>query len=136
MEFKDTSYGVFLHQHNYAQDILKIFKKRNCNAAVRPLETGAKLNRETNDEFVNATLYKQIIRSLRYLCSTRTGIFQSVEFFSKFMDKPQECNLTAVKRVLRYIKETMDHGVLMPRYKINNKDAKVYCYTNSNFGED
>lgn len=39
----------------------------NYNAAGTPLDTGEKLKRETNNEFVNATLYKQIIGSLRYL---------------------------------------------------------------------
>lgn len=31
---------------------------RNCNAAATPLETGAKLRKETNDEFASETLYK------------------------------------------------------------------------------
>lgn len=31
------------------------------------------------------------------------------------MDRPHECHLTSIKRVLRYIKGMIDHGVLMPR---------------------
>lgn len=48
----------------------------NCNATVTPLEIEAKLRKETNDEFVSATMYKQIIGSLRYLCNTRLDICQ------------------------------------------------------------
>ena len=136
MEFKDTSEGVFLHQKKYAQDILKRFKMSNCNAAATPLETGAKLKKETDDKFVSATLYKQIIGSLRYLCNTRPDICQSVGLLSRFMEKPQECHLTAVKRVLRYIKGTIDHGVLMPKKKKNGSDAEVYGYTDSDFSGD
>lgn len=58
MEFKDTSEGISLHQMKYIQDILKRFKMSNCNAAVTPFETGEKLRKDTNDEFVTATLYK------------------------------------------------------------------------------
>ena len=52
------------------------------------------------------------------------------------MEKPQECYLTTVKRVLRYIKVTINHGVMMPKQNKTNTYAKVYGYTNSNFSED
>ena len=74
MEFKDTEEGIFLHQTKYDQYILKRFNMSNCKEAVTPLETGSKLKKETNDEFVSSTLYKQIIGSLRYLCITRPDI--------------------------------------------------------------
>ena len=88
MEFKDTSEWVFLHYKKYAQDILKMFKMNNYNAAITPLETRAKLRNDINDEFVSATLYKQIIGSLRYLCNTKTNICQSVRLLSKFIETP------------------------------------------------
>lgn len=50
--------GVFLHRKKYAEDIIKKFRMRNCNPAITPMETGAKLSKDTNDEPVNATLYK------------------------------------------------------------------------------
>ncbi|XP_058765878.1 secreted RxLR effector protein 161-like [Vicia villosa] len=108
MEFKDTGERVFLHQKKYAQDILKKFKMSNCNAPATPLEIGAKLKKETNDEFLSATMYKQIIGSFRYI----------------------------FKRVLRYIKVTIHHGVLMPRQKKTITHAEVHGYTYSNFNGD
>ena len=136
MKFKDSEEGVFLHQMEYAQDILKRFKMRNCNEVVTLLKTGSKLKKETNDEFVSSTLYKQIIGSLRYLCNTRPDICQSVELLSRFMEKPQECHLIAVKRVLRYIKGTIDHGVLLPKKSKNNSDVEVHGDTDSDFSGD
>lgn len=100
MEFKDTNERVFMRQINYARDILKRLKMRNCNATITLLETGAKLKKETNDEFVSATLYKQIIGSLRYLCNTIPDIYQSVGLLSRFMEKTEECHFIAFKRVL------------------------------------
>ncbi|XP_050920237.1 secreted RxLR effector protein 161-like [Lathyrus oleraceus] len=52
------------------------------------------------------------------------------------MEKSQECHLTAVKRVLRYIKGRIDHGMLMPRQKKTNTYAEVYGYTNSDSNGD
>lgn len=100
-----------------------MFNISNCNVVVTPLETGAKLKRQTNYEFVNVPLYKQIIGSLRYLCNIRPNIFQSVRILSRFMEKPQEFHLTAAKRVLRYIKGTIDNGVMMPNKKNMKNNA-------------
>lgn len=104
MEFKDIGEGVVTHQKKYAKDILKRFMISNYNADATPFETGAKMRKKTNDEFISPTLYKQIIGSLRYLCNNRPYICQSVKLLSRFMEKPKECHFTAVKRVLRYIK--------------------------------
>lgn len=52
------------------------------------------------------------------------------------MEKVQQCYLTVVKRVLRYIKSKIDHGVLMPRRKNIITDAKVRGYTDSDFSGD
>lgn len=49
------------------------------------------------------------------------------------MEKPQECHLIAVKRVLRYIKGTIDHGVMMPIQKKTSINAEVYSYIDSDF---
>lgn len=89
----------------------------NYNAVAMPLEIGEKLKKEIDDEFVSATLYKQIIGCLRYLCNNRSDICQSFGLFSRSVEKPQECLLTTFKRVLRYIKGTIDHDILMPRKK-------------------
>lgn len=108
----------------------------NCNATTTPLEIGAKLRNDTKYEFVSAIMYKQIIGSLRYLYNTIPNICQSVGLLSNFMEKPQEFHLTVVKRVLRYIKGMIDHGVLMTRQKKKNTYTEVHGYTNPYFNRD
>jgi hypothetical protein len=58
----------------------------NCNSAITPMETGVKLSKNTDDELVDSTLYKQIIGSLRYLCNTKIDLCHSVGLLSRFMD--------------------------------------------------
>ena len=43
------------------------------------------------------------------------------------MEKPKESHWLAAKRILRYIKVTMDFGIL---YSYNN-DAALYGYSNN-----
>lgn len=89
-----------------------------------------------NDEFVSATLYKKVIGSLRYLCNTMIDIYQSVTLLSIFIEKPQECHLIAGSRMQKYVKGTINQGVLMPRQKKTITHADVYVYTDSYFCGD
>ncbi|XP_058766193.1 secreted RxLR effector protein 161-like [Vicia villosa] len=63
-------------------------------------------------------------------------ICQSVGLLRKFVEKPQECHLIAMKRLLRYTKGTIDYGVRIQRQKKTCIDAEVYGYTDSNFNGD
>jgi len=58
----------------------------NCNSAITPVEAGAKLSEHTNDEPMNATIYRQIIGPLRYMCNKRPYIAHSVGLVSRFME--------------------------------------------------
>ncbi|WJX39555.1 DNA helicase [Trifolium repens] len=136
MEFAKTSRGCFLHQKKYVADILKRFHMSNCNPTITPMETGVKLSKNTDDELADSTLYKQIIGSLRYLCNTRIDLCHSVGLLSRFMDQPRMCHLTATKRVLRYVKGTNDHGILIPNKKNSSKKLEAYGYSDLDWGGD
>jgi len=56
MKFVNADAGVFLHR--ICKRYSKEFRMSNCNLAITPMEIGAKLSKETNDEHVDATLYK------------------------------------------------------------------------------
>jgi hypothetical protein len=60
---------------------------------------------------VNATEYRSVVRALRYLIHTRQDLAHVVSYMSRFMAEPQEDHLPAVKRILRYIVSSRDHGV-------------------------
>jgi hypothetical protein len=46
------------------------------------------------------------------------------------------CHLTAAKRLLRYVKGTSDHGILIPNQRNSSKKLEVYDYSDSDWGED
>lgn len=52
------------------------------------------------------------------------------------MEKPQECHLTTVKGVLRYIKGTINQWRVDAKEKDISTDAEVHGYTNSDFSGD
>lgn len=74
--------------------------------------------------------------SLRYLCNTMPDIYHSLGMVGRFMEKSILCHILAAKRILRYIRGTTDHGVLMPNQQNTIMDAKVYDSSDSDWSGD
>lgn len=70
------------------------------------------MTKNGDEELVNPTEYISIVGSLRYLAYTRPDITFVVGVVSRFMEKPTINHLKAVKGILRYVKGTMNHGVV------------------------
>jgi len=67
-----------------------------------------KLSREGNGDFINLTLFKSLVGSLRCLTITRPDIIYGVGLVSRYMEIPKESHWLAAKRILRYIKFTLN----------------------------
>jgi len=101
IKFKETEVGVVMHQSKYTTDMLVRFQMSNCNPAATPVETGLLMSLNDEGELADATLYRQIVGSLRYLCNTRPNIAYSVGTISRFMKAPKISHMMAAKRILR-----------------------------------
>ncbi|XP_074373464.1 secreted RxLR effector protein 161-like [Apium graveolens] len=64
---------------------------------------------------VDATMFKSLIGGLRYLVHMRPDNFYAVGLVSRFMERPRLLHLNAVKHILRYIKGTIDYGLIYSR---------------------
>ena len=64
---------------------------------------------------VDATLYRSIIGGLRYLVHMRPDIAFIVGYVSRFMEDPRENYWAIVKWLLRYIKGTVDQGIVFSK---------------------
>ena len=93
--------GIILHQLTYELEILKRFELTNCKTAITPAETNHKLDSDAEGDDVDATTFKQLVGSLRYLCNTMTYICYAVGMVSRFMNKPKWSHYQAVVRILR-----------------------------------
>ena len=90
------------------KEILEKFKMSNCNPVNTPITTGMKLSREGNRDFVDLTLFKSLVGSLRYLTIIRLDIVYGVRLVSHYMETPKESHWLPAKRILRYIKGTLN----------------------------
>jgi hypothetical protein len=121
-EFEMTDLGNLTYflgmELKYASDILKRFNMMSCNPSSSPAETNVKLvmnEEEGEEELVDPTLFKQNVGSLRYLCNSGPDIACEVGMISRFMSEQRVSHLLAAKRVMRYIKGTLEFGILFPK---------------------
>ena len=76
-----------------------------------PMVSNCKLSRHDADLFHDPTLYRSVVGALQYATLTRPEICFAVNKVCQFMASPLDSHWTVVKRILRYLKGTLSHGV-------------------------
>nr|CAN68421.1 hypothetical protein VITISV_031322 [Vitis vinifera] len=112
------------------QEILKKFRMEDCKEMNTPMSQKEKLSKDDGDEKVEETYFRSLIGCLMYLTATRLDILYVVSVLSRFMHYASEVHLKAAKRVVRYIKGTVDYGVKFQ--KIPN--MKLFGYFDNDWG--
>ncbi|GJW12478.1 ribonuclease H-like domain-containing protein [Tanacetum coccineum] len=106
---RDSS-GLFLSQKKYASEILERAYMVNYNPSRTPVDTKYKLEADA-DPVSDPTLYRSLAGSLQYLTLTRPDISYAVQQVCLYMHNPREPHFSALKRILRYVKGTLDYGL-------------------------
>ena len=99
IEVHQMSDGISLCQETYAKKILEKCGMSDCNSTQVPMEARLKLSKKSEDPAMDATMYRSIVGSLRYLVNTRPDIGYAVRIVSRFMESPQTQHLAAVKGI-------------------------------------
>jgi hypothetical protein len=82
-----------------------------CKPISIPLEQNVKLSANEGDLVENTNMYRRIVGSLIYMTITRPNLSYAIGVVSQFMQTPQKPHLDAVRRILRYIKHTLQCGI-------------------------
>jgi hypothetical protein len=107
--------GITIRQTAYAKCIVELAGLTDCNPTLTPMEERLTLSRDSTMEEVDTTQYRRLVGSLRYLTHTRPDLAFSVGYISRFMYRPTTENQQAMKRIIRYVVGTLDHGLYYPR---------------------
>jgi hypothetical protein len=107
--------GITLRQTAYAKRVIELAGLTDCNPALTSMEERLKLSHDSTTEEVDATQYRRLVGSLRYLTHTRPNLAFSVGYVSWFMQRPTTEHQRAVKRIIRYVAGTLDHVIYYPR---------------------
>jgi hypothetical protein len=102
---------MLLSQRQYALDLLQCTGMIDCNPCATPIDTRCKLSAEEGPLLSDPTEYRSFAGALQYITLTRPDIAHAVQQACLYMHAPREPHLNLVKRILRYLKGTLDLGL-------------------------
>nr|GEX91506.1 hypothetical protein [Tanacetum cinerariifolium] len=106
--------GIFINQAKYAQEILIKHGMTLCDS-VGTLMATKHLDADLSGTPVDQTKYRSMVRTLMYLTASRPDIMHATCYCARYQAKPTEKHLTAVKRIFRYLKDTIHMGLWYPK---------------------
>ncbi|GJS23513.1 ribonuclease H-like domain-containing protein [Tanacetum coccineum] len=107
---RDSS-RMFFSQKKYVVEILERAHMANCNPYRTPVDTESKLGND-GDPVSNPNLYRSLAGFLQYLTFTRPDISYAVQQVCLHMHDPREPHFSALKRILRYVRGTLEFSHL------------------------
>ena len=110
-------------------DLLAETGKIECKSISTPMDSNHKLGEVKEEPMVDKRMYQRLVGRLIYLAHTWPNIAYSVSMINQFMHDPREPHLQAAYRVLHYLKDNLEKGIL---FKKNNALA-LEAYTDVDY---
>jgi hypothetical protein len=111
LQIQRSSQGLTLTQTKYATDLLIKHNMLNCSPCKTPCVPHTRLSATCGKPLTDVHAYRSLVGALHYLTFTRLDLSFAVHQVCQFMNAPTDIHLTATKRILRYIRGTIDHGL-------------------------
>lgn len=135
---QDLDSGITeLDQKEYLKNVLQKFDMQNCKEICTPMDLNfnTKILEDKNNSVADKNIEnkcRQIIGCLSYaVLGTRPDLCIAVSILSRYQNNASNVLLTALKRVLRYVKYTINYKLV---YKCNSNLLLGYC--DANWGGD
>lgn len=113
IEAISSSTGFHLSQTRYIDDLLHRAKMDGTKPVSTPMQSGLQLSKTDGDLLFDPHLYRSIVGALQYVTVTRPEIAFAVNRVSLFMHSLTETHWSVVKCILRYLKGTITHVLLL-----------------------
>jgi hypothetical protein len=119
-------------QTAYTEKILEDFGMSNCNPVSTPVE--CVLERITDGSARPDKYYMQIVGSLSYLAQhTRPDCLFAVQNLSRHLQATGATHMAAAKRLLRYLKGTVDLGI---KFSATDDPPELLGYSDADYASD
>lgn len=124
---------LLINQRSYIKTILERFGFSTCSAVNSPMVQGQDLEPTDYDRLMrNRSEYQELCGALMYLANgTGVDITYAVNRLCRYMSKPTERHFECLKRLLRYLKGTIDHSLVYTA-----GDSGLVSYADADFAND
>ncbi|GJV93760.1 hypothetical protein Tco_1541573 [Tanacetum coccineum] len=114
IQIQQSPSGTLINQAKYAQEILKKHGMTSHDNIGTPIDT-KHLDADLSGTLVDQTKYHSMVGALMYLTASRQDIVHATCYCDRYQVRPIEKYLTAVKRIVRYLKNTINMGLWYPK---------------------
>ncbi|KAD4584094.1 hypothetical protein E3N88_21695 [Mikania micrantha] len=118
---------IILSQRKYIQDILARANLLSAKPVPSPCTTTSSLSLGDSPAFSDPVRYRQLVGALQYVTLSRPDISFAVNKVCQFMHSPTENHWSAVKRILRFLLGTINHGLLIS----HSSQIHLHAYADS-----
>nr|GEV90500.1 copia protein [Tanacetum cinerariifolium] len=109
-----SPHGIFINQAKYAQELLIKHGMTSCDSVGTPMAT-KHLDADLSGTPIDQTKYRSMVGAFMYLTASRPDIMHATCYCARYQAKPTEKHLTVVKRIFRYLKDTIHMGLWYPK---------------------
>lgn len=131
MRIQKSNGSIKVDQIKYIEEVLKRFSMYDCNPVCSPVDVNQKLSldmcpkTDKEKEEMKNVPYMEAVGCLLYAAqNTRPDICYIVNMLSRFNNNPGKAHWSAVKRVMRYLKGTINKGLV---YDGKSEGLVGYC---------
>ncbi|GKE06420.1 hypothetical protein Tco_1398438 [Tanacetum coccineum] len=110
----------------YAQEILKKHGMTSCDNIGTPMATKS-LDVDLSGIPVDQTKYHSMVGALMYLTASRPDIVHAICYCAHYQARPTKKHLNKVKRIFRYLKNTIHMRLWYPK----NTDVELTAFLDS-----
>jgi hypothetical protein len=103
--------GFHLSQRRYIIEVLERANMADCKPCSTPVDTNSKLSGTEGPSVADPTHYQGLAGALQYITFTRPDISYAVQQVCLHMHDLREPHYALIKRILRYLHGTLDHGL-------------------------
>nr|GEU32696.1 hypothetical protein [Tanacetum cinerariifolium] len=103
--------GIFIIQSKYALESLKKYGFKSCDPVDTPMVEKSKLDEDKEGKVVDLSHYHGMIGTFLYLIASRPDLQFSICMYAWYQARPIEKHLHAVKRIIWYLRGTVNWGL-------------------------
>lgn len=122
-----------ISQRVFLESLLRRFNMQDCKPVSTPIECQLRLQRGKQAEQTDKP-YRELVGCLMYVALTsRPDLCAAVNYFSQFQSCPNEGHWVHLKRLLRYVRGTLDLGLV---YRGGDNTSVLEAYADADWAND
>lgn len=126
MQLDQEDGKIYVHQKNYIEKLIEMYGMKDCNTVKSPIDMNMKMEDYNESGHADVRKYQELIGRLMYLSvCTRPDLSFALSCLSQFNNEPRQPHMSALKRILRYLKGTAHYRLEFGRNTVRSIECEA-----------